>query len=94
MIEHTIEHYNVFLPTAREAKEMFINRDYQWLIKNQFEAIIEAIDKGNASCLLADSWGIGYYKPEQAKEKFRKYITKLGYRIVTDKDNREWLCWD
>lgn len=94
MIEHTIEHYNVVLPTAEEAKEMLVNRDYQWLLKRQFELIVEAIDKGKTSCYLADSYGIGYWMKDPIKKKFRENVKKQGYRIVTDKDNEEWLCWD
>lgn len=94
MKEHTIEYCNVVLPTAEEAKKMFVNRDYQWLLKRQFELIIEAIDKGNTSCYLADNYARGYWMKDSIKERFRKNVKEQGYRIVTDKDNREWLCWD
>lgn len=73
--------YKVTLPTAEEAKEMTVNRDYDWLLEEQLTEILRAIDRNKTTCVLVSSCGVGYYKKELAKEKLEKELIDKGYKI-------------
>lgn len=84
MYNKELKIFHTTLPTAKEAKEMIINRDYTWLVENQFCEILRAIDVGKTSCILVSSNGVGYYKKQLAKEKFEKELIDKGYKITED----------
>lgn len=85
MYNKELKIFHTTLPTAKEAKEMIVNRDYTWLVENQFCEILRAIDVGKTSCILVSSDGVGYYKKQLAKEKFEKELIDKGYKITEDK---------
>lgn len=94
MYDKELKIYHTTLPTAEEAKEMTVNKDYQWLLENQFYEILRAINRGKTSCILISSNGVGYYKKQLAKEKLEKELIDKGYKItVTEDGNYKYASW-
>lgn len=94
MYDKELKIYHTTLPTAKEAKEMTVNKDYTWLVENQFCEILRAINAGKTSCTLVSFYGVGYYKKQLAKEKFEKELIDKGYKItVTEDGNYKYVHW-
>lgn len=84
--------YRITLPTAEEAKEMTVNKDYDWLLEEQLTEILRAIDRDKTTCVLVSSCGVGYYKKELAKEKFEKELIDKGYKI-SKIEHFKYISW-